>query len=288
MCKDNKEKVCAYCGSNHRVGYCKEYGDYLCDKHIYQLRKRGYFYDIFTNKYRIINDDTAEMTVSYKGTEYSALLDLEDLDRVLKACKWCLNPAGYVYNGHNSIYLHRFILNCCDSNIYVDHINHNKLDNRKCNLRLATPQQNTWNSTSKNGTCSKFKGVRKTNNQRWVATGTKNQKTYVLGRYSTELEAAYAHNLWITKEYGEFANLNEFTEDEWLELQKLLPLQTTGEKAKLNKTSKYKYVDYSSSHKYWRYRRRINGKLYGKTGFKTEEEAYDAYIERMKEIGVEP
>ena len=38
-----------------------------------------------------------------------------------------------------------------DPGEYIDHINHDRTDNRWCNLRLATHQQNEWNKADKTG-----------------------------------------------------------------------------------------------------------------------------------------
>ena len=51
-------------------------------------------------------------------------------------------------------------MNITDSNIQVDHINGDTLDNRKKNLRFATNQQNAWNAKRKINNSTGYKGVR--------------------------------------------------------------------------------------------------------------------------------
>ena len=98
----------------------------------------------------------------------------------------------------------------------VDHINHNKLDNRRSNLRLCTKQQNQWNRRKvvKN-TTSKYKGVcwAKKNNK-WQASlefqKDKKRQSIYLGQFISEVEAAKAYNEAAIKHFGEFAKINTF------------------------------------------------------------------------------
>lgn len=288
------KKECAYCGSTNCVSFCSEYGDYLCSKHKNQLKFKGHFYKTLKepNDYKIMDNNTvciyAYKKCNNKKELCKILVDIDDLDRV-KGIRWSISY-GYAHNGKLGP-MHRYLLRCTDKNLVVDHINHNTLDNRKSNLRIVTRQQNNWNLRSNTGT-SKFKGVRlieRDNKYVFYASNiVYNKKSIFLGYYNTELEAAYAYNLHVKDYFGEFAYLNEFTEDELEELQKLLPLQTVYEHSKANATSKYKYISYCKSIKRWCYGRTINKIRYRKSTFLTEEEAYNAYIERMKEIGVEP
>jgi hypothetical protein len=81
------------------------------------------------------------------GNGTSALVDDDDYDR-LRSYQWFLSGTGYAVgfvpvNGRfELVYMHRLILKAGPDQL-VDHVNGNKLDNRRCNLRLATPQQNS-------------------------------------------------------------------------------------------------------------------------------------------------
>lgn len=78
-----------------------------------------------------------------------ALIDDEDASRV-PLTGWCLHPMGYASRRHvrgRESLLHRMILQV-PPGVEVDHINHDKLDCRKANLRLVTRSQNNQNKRS--------------------------------------------------------------------------------------------------------------------------------------------
>lgn len=107
------------------------------------------------------------------------------------------------------LFLHRFImgLNYGDKK-QIDHINHNGLDNRKCNLRLCTVIENRRNSSLRSDNTSGYKGVhwyKKTN--KWQAR-IKLNKRISLGLFPTPIAAARAYNIAAKKYFGEFAYLN--------------------------------------------------------------------------------
>jgi hypothetical protein len=92
---------------------------------------------------------------------------------------------------------------------FIDHINNNPLDNRKCNLRIVTPQQNNMNRKSVKNTTSKYIGVsfdKKTN--KWKATIRIDCKYIFLGYFDDEIEAAKSRDIATKQYYGENGNLN--------------------------------------------------------------------------------
>lgn len=94
------------------------------------------------NKY----DTKGDVTYGYAtndGTQFT--IDTEDLD-VIRGFAWMHANTGYFVNRRNgkTSLLHRMIMNASDG-LVVDHINHDKTDNRKSNLRLCTQKENCRN-----------------------------------------------------------------------------------------------------------------------------------------------
>ena len=106
-----------------------------------------------------------------------------------------------------SIYMHRVIMNAKRGQ-YVDHRNHDTLDNRRVNLRLCTHGQNQANRHKFAGCASRFKGVTRAKRKGyWQA------KIYAggmsrLGIFADERDAAGAYNVAAIDRFGEFALLN--------------------------------------------------------------------------------
>ena len=96
----------------------------------------------------------------------------------------------------------------------TDHINCDSLDNRKCNLRLATRKQNGSNRRIPKSNTSGYKGVswdKTTTNRdkKWLARIKVNNRLINLGRYLTKEEAAQVYNQAASQYFGEFSNLNQ-------------------------------------------------------------------------------
>lgn len=98
-----------------------------------------------------------------------------------------------------------------DDNLIIDHINQNKCDNRRQNLRFNTATGNNHNQPKKDDATSIYKGVHLSKGK-WSSNIRKNNKYYNLGIYDSELLAAIAYNVKAKELYGEFANLNDISE----------------------------------------------------------------------------
>ena len=76
------------------------------------------------------------------------LVDVSDI-RVANY-KWHLKN-GYAFNKRLG-YLHRYLMgNNPDKSLTIDHINRNRLDNRRCNLRWATSSVQNYNKKTRLG-----------------------------------------------------------------------------------------------------------------------------------------
>lgn len=115
------------------------------------------------------------------------------------------------------IYLHRVIVRPVGKE-QVDHIDRDRLNNRRSNLRICYPRQNVANTGPKNG--KKYKGVHWEGKYRnltkpygcyisFIDAKTRGQqKREYLGRFKTAEEAAKAYDKRAKEIYGEFAYLN--------------------------------------------------------------------------------
>ena len=154
-------------------------------------------------------EDHAEVILydKYGNEKARALIDLEDIDRI-KQHRWYFD--GRYVRGHvsksNRQKLHRFIMNI-SSEMVIDHINHNPLDNRKCNLRVCTQQQNCINKVKQSNNTSGHSGVgwyKKYN--KWRARIQVNGKQILLGYFEDKNEAIAARKQAEIDYFGEYRN----------------------------------------------------------------------------------
>ena len=107
------------------------------------------------------------------------------------------------------LFLHRVIMQCTDSNLVVDHIDKNPLNNQKSNLRICTKAENNRNTSSHKNSSSQYLGVSydKARNK-WNAQLMINGVKILAKRYITEIEAAKAYDEVAKVHFGIYANLN--------------------------------------------------------------------------------
>tara|TARA_R110000868_G_scaffold362154_1_gene624213 strand:- start:195 stop:710 length:516 start_codon:yes stop_codon:yes gene_type:complete len=157
----------------------------------------------------LVKGNYAEITLCNKFGERvaDALISLVDT----KTCgfyRWCICN-GYVVtaipNATNQIRLHRYILNA-PTGSFVDHINGDKLDNRRENIRVCTIAENNVNRRIfKNkyiGVC--FNAKRNV----FRAYIHKDNRCIHIGYFKNEVDAAKARDISAIELFGEFAKLN--------------------------------------------------------------------------------
>jgi hypothetical protein len=105
--------------------------------------------------------------------------------------------------------MHREVMGDVPDGFEVDHVNGNKVDNRRANLRLATRSQNNRNKPLQGNNTSGFRGVAYHKPSGfWVARVFVNKRQTSLGCYRTAEEAAHAYDAAAREHYGTFARLN--------------------------------------------------------------------------------
>lgn len=124
-----------------------------------------------------------------------ALVDADMAEAVL-ARRWFLNHHGYAWcwgPGKEFMSMHRIVVGLARGDAaHVDHRNHDKLDNRRANLRACTRSLNQQNrSGAASGSSSRFRGVCwDKRGGRWKAYATLGRRQHNLGYFDDEREAA--------------------------------------------------------------------------------------------------
>lgn len=146
-----------------------------------------------------------------------AMVDDEDFERVSKYNWYACKARKYGYYAVTNIYIngvrtllrmHRLII-IAEKGNEIDHINNERLDNRRCNLRSITHSQNIINSNILSAKTSKYRGIcyhKKVG--KFKASIGFNNKSYHLGYFKNEIDAMLAYNKKAIELHGEFAGLN--------------------------------------------------------------------------------
>ena len=159
-----------------------------------------------------IIDDIVYFELKGRGKQENiqASVSLDKWDHVSKY-EWYLGKSGYpICYSLSKMQLHRFVFTYvlgqkAPSHLYIDHIDRNKLNNTNGNLRLVTPQENSFNKTTKNNK----KGVRKISESNYTATITKDGTKREIKNIPDEKQAAVIYNMMAEELFGSFAAPNK-------------------------------------------------------------------------------
>ncbi len=111
-----------------------------------------------------------------------------------------------MYHGNTRqrrLWMHRLVMPSIDGRT-IDHINGDRLDNRRCNLRFVTPSQNVMNTAVRSDNKSGVKGIC-FDRGKWKAYICKGGKVTNIGRFCTKDEATQARAAAENELFGEYS-----------------------------------------------------------------------------------
>lgn len=134
-----------------------------------------------------------------------AFVSKEDYNNVMKY-KWYKTHEGYAISKKARTTMHQLILGKSKEGYVIDHINHNKLDNRRNNIFFNTIDGNCQNKVKSKKTSSKYLGVSwNTERKKWCAASGRK----FLGHFTDEKEAAIKYDTYVLLKYGKHASTNK-------------------------------------------------------------------------------
>lgn len=177
---------------------CGCYNREAISKRMKKLMKKYNTYDL-TNEYGI--------GYTLKGEEF--YFDLEDYDKIKDYC-WYKHHTGYITAKNTKTdshcTLHKLVMDDLDNEYMFDHINNNKVDCSKSNLRKATYSQNNRNVKNRRNNKSGTTGVHwRKREQAWYAHIVVNKKDIYLGTYKKIKDAVAARKKAEDKYFGEWS-----------------------------------------------------------------------------------
>lgn len=152
---------------------------------------------------------------------YFTIVD-DDIHEYLCQWNWHMRNGGYAArpyrvggagSSQKLILMHRLVNNT-PKGLFTDHINGNKLDNRRENLRTVDLTQSAWNVGKKPYNTSGYIGVAWWKRDcKWTAQIMYGRRMHRVGYFDTKEQAALAFNVVARELKGEYARLNTVPED---------------------------------------------------------------------------
>ena len=144
--------------------------------------------------------DFGDFIVDKCGNSETYFIADKSVEEEVKKCTWTLDGHGYVCRNNrgklerlHSLTIEKNIGRKVPSDMYIDHVNECKTDNRLCNLRIVSPKDSAKNMPIKRTNTSGFTGVCPSKKGRpYRAYITINKKQISLGTYNTAEDAARA------------------------------------------------------------------------------------------------
>jgi hypothetical protein len=154
--------------------------------------------------------------ISLSNTDKVAIVDNDDFEK-LNQYRWRVGPKGAAIRSVlvkenlklENVLMHRQVLDVITEACQVDHRNHNRLDNRKENLRRCKNIENTRNTRIYSNNKTGYKGVHFHKRfKKYIAYIRVNGKLLHLGYFENAKDGALEYNKAADKHFGEFAKLN--------------------------------------------------------------------------------
>ena len=163
-----------------------------------KLKKTGRVIKLFSGEYVRVDEEDYEIL-----SQYSWYL--------FKSEKWQYAIRTECKNGtQKTIYMHREIMGVTDPKVYVDHRDHDGLNNLRSNLRVSDNRFNQYNVGKKSNSKQKYKNIRQLSKNRWqVRFRTPKGERIERVAYSEE-DAVKLYNELALKYHGEFAYLQKY------------------------------------------------------------------------------
>lgn len=190
------------------------------DKPTYRVKRRKRHY-CSRKCYSPKREADIEGNISYIKLTKGSIAIVDQIDGDLAGYNWRLSSQGYAVrtNGKRRLCMHREIVERkigrkLEPDEFVDHIDRDRLNNVRSNLRIADPRHQSMNKSKSKTyrgkpTSSIYKGVsfcRRTG--KWQSSIQVDHESFHLGTFDNEIEAAEIYDIYALRLFGEYAHVN--------------------------------------------------------------------------------